>query len=172
MADDASLGSLTGSLEIDDKLTDTLTDAARQVAEFAGAFDGAMGIVIGAAGAAAAAIAGLTATIVALAEKGSTIQGVTEAFDRLAEHAGTSGEVLRENFSAGLQGTVDQMAITRDDDRRELLTEITLASHCGSKLTDHLRRSRMLVVTYLKAFGQVWEWVLVIQLPLESKPLG
>jgi len=117
MADDASLGSLTGSLEIDDKLTDTLTDAARQVAEFAGAFDGAMGIVIGAAGAAAAAIAGLTATIVALAEKGSTIQGVTEAFDRLAEHAGTSGEVLRENFSAGLQGTVDQMAIMQSTTR-------------------------------------------------------
>jgi hypothetical protein len=115
MADE--LGSLTGVLAIDDQLSGVLDAASQKVGEFADMFDGAMGVVIGAAGAAAAAVAGLTTAVVELAEKGSTVSGVEDAFNTLALQVGTTGEALRTSFSSGLAGTVDQLTIMKDTTR-------------------------------------------------------
>lgn len=103
------IGSLTGELELDDNLSSGLTIAISKVKQFADSFDGMVGGIIEGGAAITAAITGIGATIVALGVKGSTIQGVTEAFDRLAGQAGTTGDALREALDAGLKDTTSNM---------------------------------------------------------------
>ncbi len=105
------IGSLTGSITLDDHFSSVLEGTARKVEMFADGFEGAMGVVAASALIGAAAIAAVGAGIVELGEKGSKIIGVTDAFDRFAETAGTTGEALRTSFSEGLKGTVDEMGI-------------------------------------------------------------
>lgn len=103
------IGSLTGTVAIEDQLTDKLTEVANHVKNFAEGFDGAMGTLAVGAGIAAAAITGLAISVVALGEEGSKIVGVENAFDRLAESAGTTGDALRGGLLAGIKGTIDDM---------------------------------------------------------------
>src|SRR5215471_5108404 len=108
------IGTLIGSIVLEDQMSSALTVIESKLDEFAKHYDGVIGAIgIGAAGA-VAAIGGITTSILLLDEKGSTIQGVTDSFDHLAQQAGTSGDVLRDRFSAGLKGTVDDMAIMQD----------------------------------------------------------
>ncbi|MES2360074.1 MAG: hypothetical protein V4529_17165 [Gemmatimonadota bacterium] len=103
------IGTLTGQIAIEDQLTDHLTEIANHVKHFADEFEGAMGAMAIGVGVAAAAIIGLTISVVALGEEGSKIIGVENAFDRLAESAGTTGDALRGGLLAGIKGTIDDM---------------------------------------------------------------
>src|SRR5438105_10446631 len=105
------IGSLTGQIAIEDQLSGQLTSIAARVKQFAEGFDGALGELAVGAGGLGAAIAGVAISVVELGEQGSKIIGVTNAFNTLAEKAGTTGEVLRGSLSAGLKGTVSDMVL-------------------------------------------------------------
>lgn len=115
------IGSLTGQVAIEDQVTDKLTLISENVMKFAEGFAeelGALGPVLGGAAVAvaglSAAVVSLTITIQELGEKGSTILGVENAFDTLAQRAGTTGDALRTNLSAGVKDTVDQFELMKD----------------------------------------------------------
>lgn len=120
------IGSLTGQIALEDQLTNKLTTVMSSVRRFAENFDGALGAVAIGVGATAAAVAGLTISVVALGEKGSTILGVEDAFNRLAEAAGSTGEALINSLSAGVKDTVDSM---------ELMQSVSRAMTAGVKLS-------------------------------------
>ncbi len=117
MAEGLSIGTLTGSIELEDFLTPALEKAAKAVektldvigelgpwgAQIADGLALVGGAVTGVA--AAASIAG--GAILALGMKGSTILGVEQAFDRLAEQAGSTGDALRGALLSGVKDTID-----------------------------------------------------------------
>src|SRR5258708_4117719 len=105
------IGSLTGTVGIDDQLTGALTLAANKVKAFAEEFDGVMGTLSIGAGIVAGAIVGIAVSITALGEEGSKILGVQNAFDHLSEAAGTTGEELRGSLTQGVHGTVSEMKL-------------------------------------------------------------
>lgn len=114
---DLDIGALTGKIELDDQMSSALELVSSKLEKFGEQFGGVMGGVALSAGLAVGAIAAVTGAIVALGEKGSTVQGVTEAYDHLAQTAGTTGDALREAFSTGLKGTVDNMDIMQSTTR-------------------------------------------------------
>jgi hypothetical protein len=120
------IGSLTGTITLEDKLTENLLEISNKVKEFANGLEGFLGAAAIGFGVVTAAVLGTTASIVKLGEEGSTLLGVENAFDRLAEKAGTTGEALRGALSEGLKGTVDDMEMMQTTSR--LLTT-------GMKLT-------------------------------------
>jgi hypothetical protein len=97
------------------------------VKDFAEHFEGMARVVVEGSAVAVAAIASITGAVITLGEKGSTIIGVTDAFDRLAIKAGTTGEALRSGLSEGVKGTVDDLKLMETTSR--LLTT-------GMKLTE------------------------------------
>ncbi len=105
------IGSLTGVISIEDQISDKLTEVARHVKDFATEVEGAFGAAAIGVTVLGAAIAGAVVSIVELGEKGSKIQGVTDAFDRLAASAGTTGDALRGSLSEGVKDTIDQMTL-------------------------------------------------------------
>src|SRR6266851_2080804 len=111
------IGSLTGRIELEDKLTEGLSLAMGQVKKFAEEFTSAMGVTSLVAGAATAAIGLISGAIVGLGEKGSTLIGIQEAFDRLAQSAGTTGDVLRGALTEGVKGTVSEMDLMQSTTR-------------------------------------------------------
>jgi hypothetical protein len=125
------IGSLTGKIEIEDLATSTLEKFADRVKDFAEHFEGMARVVVEGSAVAVAAIASITGAVITLGEKGSTIIGVTDAFDRLAIKAGTTGEALRSGLSEGVKGTVDDLKLMETTSR--LLTT-------GMKLTEDQTR--------------------------------
>lgn len=105
------IGSLTGVVTIEDQLSEQLTVAIEKVKSFVEEFDGAMGALAIGVSAAVVAVVGITVSIEELGKEGSKILGVENAFDHLAEGAGTTGEVLREDLSAGVRSTVTEMQL-------------------------------------------------------------
>src|SRR3990167_583630 len=120
------IGTLTGHIALEDQLTGKLSSIVFQVKKFAEDFDGALGGVAIGVGVVAAAVVGLAASIAGLGVKGSTILGVEDAFNRLAEAAGSTGEALIGGLDRGLKGTVDSM---------EQMQAVSRAMTAGVKLT-------------------------------------
>lgn len=111
------IGSLTGQVAIEDQLSDHLTSMLAHVRDFAENFDGAFGAMAIGVGVATAAIVGAAISIVELGEKGSTVLDVEASFDRLAEAAGTTGDVLRGNLSEGVKGTIGDFELMETTSR-------------------------------------------------------
>jgi hypothetical protein len=111
------IGTLTGTIEIEDQLSDTLTEVSNHVREFASDFEGAMGLAAASVGILVAAVGSAVGSIVALGEKGSTILGVEGAFDRLATAAGTTGDALRDSLSEGVKNSVGEMTLMESTSR-------------------------------------------------------
>lgn len=105
------IGSLTGAIAIEDQLSDRLTIIAEHVKKFAEGFDGAFGAAAIGVGVLTAAVAGAVVSITALGEKGSTILGVEDAFNRLATAAGSTGDALLGGLNEGVKGTIDSMVL-------------------------------------------------------------
>lgn len=120
------IGSLTGQIAIEDQMTDELTRIASHVKSFAEGIDGAFGAAAISIGVVAAAVTGAAISITALGTEGSTILGVEDAFNHLAEAAGQTGDSLREGLVAGVHGTVDEF---------ELMKTTMRAMSAGVKLT-------------------------------------
>jgi hypothetical protein len=93
------IGTLTGQIQIEDKLSGTLNSISNSVANFAQDFDGVMGLVAGGAGIAAAAIAGVTASVIALGNRGAEVDDVSSTFERFTgsvEAADSALKIMRE----------------------------------------------------------------------------
>jgi hypothetical protein len=105
------IGTLKGTLELEDNFTSVLKVAEAAVGRAGTALKGFGVVTAGALGVAAGAIAGYAASITALGEKGSIIIGVEDAFARLAERAGQTGDVLIGKLNEGLRNTVDSMVL-------------------------------------------------------------
>jgi len=127
-----SVGSLTASItklgergSIVEGIEGSFDRAAESVIRFGEKFEGLAGSIAIVAAAAVGAVGALTVGLVALGEKGSTIQGVEDAFDRLATAAGSAGDVLRENLTEGVKGTVNEF---------ELMQSVSRAMTAGVKL--------------------------------------
>lgn len=108
MSEGLDIGTLTGTVSIEDQVSERLELIIHKVKHFAEHFDGLIGGAAVATFAATAAITGMAVSIEEMAKKGSRIQGVEDAFDKLAEQAGTTGEALISGLSTGLQYTVDK----------------------------------------------------------------
>jgi hypothetical protein len=125
------IGSLTGKIEIEDAASSVLEKFGEQIKEFAERFEGMTKKILEGSALVVAGIAAVTGAVIALGEKGSTITGVTDAFDRLALQAGTTGDALREGLRSGVKGTVDDLKLMETTSR--LLTT-------GMKLTEDQTR--------------------------------
>ena len=122
-----NIGTLTGQIELQDQLTSKLTSIVINIRKSAERIDGALGAIAIGAGAVTAAVLGAVGSVVALGAKGSTILGVEQAFDRLAESVGATGEALIGGLNKGLRTTVDSMT---------LMQTVNRALSAGVKLTE------------------------------------
>lgn len=138
------IGTLTGSLVLEDNMSGILRQISGGVEEFgrrlhegfdrvekqlgdatpawvayAGAATTAGVAVVG-------AITGITAAITYLGVKGSEIQGVTDAFNDLSEQAGSTGDALLGGLMEGVKHTVDDF---------DLMKSTTRLLSSGMKLT-------------------------------------
>jgi len=111
------IGTLTGAIELDDELSPVLTIVSSSLHKFADVVTDTLGVAGIAAAAFTTVVFALGGAIVALGEKGSTLTGVENAFDRLAESAGTTGDVLRGSLTEGVRGTVDDMVLMQSTTR-------------------------------------------------------
>lgn len=105
------IGTLTGEIELEDQLSDKLTLIAERVRHWADEFQGRLKPIALGVAAVASAVALLATGIVALGSKGSVINGVEEAFDRLARAAGSTGEAFLAGLNEGVKGTVDSLQL-------------------------------------------------------------
>lgn len=119
MADGGGLldvGTLTGTIEMDDRLTGVLESVIHRVENFAESFTHRFGAITIGVGAVATAITGIAATITTLAVKGSEIADVETGFDRLAGSAENADKVL-EGMRKGVAGTVTDLQLMQDANR-------------------------------------------------------
>lgn len=120
------IGTLTGHVEIEEEFASALESLAHKAEKFAEELEGGFGLIAAGALAATAAITATVGAIVGLAVKGSTILGIEDTFDRLAEAAGTTGDVLREDLTEGVKGTIGEL---------QLMESTTRLLSSGIKLT-------------------------------------
>src|SRR5665213_2641460 len=99
------IGSLTGSISIEDQLSGALTIAADQVKKFADGFDGMIGIVAIGASLAVTAISAVTAAVTARGMHGSEVNDVTAGFDRLSGSVENATAIL-DAMRTGVAGTI------------------------------------------------------------------
>lgn len=111
------IGSLTGVVSIEDQLSEALTLCIEKVKSFVEEFDEVIGTMALGAGLAAAAIIGTAVAIEELGKEGSKIIGVENAFDHLAESAGTTGEELRGALSDSIKHTATEMQLMESTTR-------------------------------------------------------
>lgn len=110
------IGTLTGTVEIEDQLSSALTIATDSVKSFAEDFDGAMGAVALSAGIAATAIAAVTGAIVALAVAGSDVNDVKTTFEHFTESVGGSATVLN-SLRESTHGVITDFDLMKDSSR-------------------------------------------------------
>lgn len=107
------IGSLTGSIAIEDQFSSTFDLAVEKVKSFAESFEGMTGDVITGAALVVGAVGAITAAVTALGVEGSTIDGVTTAFDRLSTSVGSTGEEMRHALDEGTKGTVSSLTLMK-----------------------------------------------------------
>src|SRR4051812_4427272 len=100
------IGTLTGAIEIEDQATDVFTHVLHKAKEFAEEMDGWLGATAIGVGVVTAAVLGMAASIEHLGTEGSVINGVEDAFDRLAKQVGSTGEELFTGLNEGVKATV------------------------------------------------------------------
>src|SRR5690349_6698266 len=100
------IGTLSGSITIEDQLSSVLESLSAKVEQFADHFKGTIGSLVLGGAAVVAGIGAISAAIVELGSKGSEINDVKENFDRLSgsvEQADATMEAMRK----GTAGTID-----------------------------------------------------------------
>lgn len=110
------IGTLTGTIELDDRLTGSFETVIHGIEKFADEFLGSFkGIAVG-LGLVTTAITGIAATISTLAVKGSEINDVKEGFDRLSGGI-ENADALMKAMRTGVVGTVTDLNLMRDANR-------------------------------------------------------
>lgn len=107
------IGTLTGSIDIEDELSGKLELISHTVMHFVDDFDGAMGAVAAGVGIATTAILGMTASIIALGNKGSDINDVSATLEHFAGSAENATKIV-EKMRAGVLGTVDDFVLAKE----------------------------------------------------------
>jgi len=102
------IGTLSGTIELDDRLTAALHQITGKVESFADKFVDALGPLGVTIGVLSGAVIGLGATIVTLGVKGSEINDVTEGFDRLSGSV-ENAEAILQSMRDGIVGTMTDM---------------------------------------------------------------
>lgn len=147
------IGTLTGRIELQDGMSSVLTMLHGKVGSAESAFHNldlsvkSVGVAVGATGlAVVGAVTGIAASIAHMAEKGSKIQGVEDAFEKLAEKAGKTSQQMIGPLSDALKGTVDDM---------EMLQSMNRVLGAGVELTDKQMFTLGATAREMaKAFGQ------------------
>jgi hypothetical protein len=106
------IGSLTGSIEIEDQVTGALGMIASKVAAFAEEFGGAFGAAAVAVGTVTAAVTAATAAITALGSRGADVNDVAATFENFSggvEKAAANMKALQE----GTLETVDKFDLMK-----------------------------------------------------------
>ncbi len=96
------IGSLTGTISIEDQLSGALSIVASNVAKFAEGFEGAFGTIGVAIGVGVGAVTAFTAAVTALGVKGADVNDVTSTF----EHFSGSAAEATANLQALQEGTL------------------------------------------------------------------
>lgn len=120
------IGTLSGSIVISEKIAETAGRVNSHLDSIGAKFEGITSTLLLGSAAIVGALGGIAAGIVTLGEKGSTILGVEEAFDRLAISIGETGDALIGGLSEGVRNTVDSF---------ELMKSANRALSAGVKLT-------------------------------------
>jgi hypothetical protein len=107
------IGSLTGSVSIEDQFSSAFTLASSAVKSFADEFDGLAGDVIKGAAIMVTAITTVTAAVITLGIEGSKINEVETGFDRLAGSTENASAILAA-MRVGVQGTVSDLTLMTD----------------------------------------------------------
>jgi len=110
------IGTLTGTIELDDRLTGTFETVIHSIEKFGEDFLGSFkGIALG-LGLVTTALTGMAATISTLAVKGSEINDVKEGFDRLSGGV-EQADALMQAMRQGVVGTINDLNLMRDANR-------------------------------------------------------
>lgn len=111
MSASLDIGSLTGQVALEDQASEVMFEVIQHAKHFVQEFEGLLGVVTLVGGAVTAAVAGAIISIEELGKHGSVILGVEQAFDKLAESVGTTGDALREGLSEGVKHTVGDLTL-------------------------------------------------------------
>lgn len=109
-----NVGDLLAVLKLQDEMSPLLGVAGKNISEFTDAANKAFPEVAVAIGVVTVALGAAVGAVVALGEEGSKILGVSNAFDRLADSAGSTGDTFRDALSNGVKGTVSEMTLMQD----------------------------------------------------------
>lgn len=110
------VGTLTGTIEMDDRLSGTFELIIHKAEHFASKLTGTFGAITVGVGAVATAVTGVAATITLLAVKGSEIADVEHGFNRLAGGVENADRILEE-MRKGVAGTVSDLDLMTDANR-------------------------------------------------------
>src|SRR5690606_2675425 len=111
------IGTLAGRISVEDEFTSTFRKFDAEINRVGQSLQRYAVVTVGALAGATAAVAGYGAAIVALGQKGSTITGVTEAFNRLSASVGETGEAMLNQLSEGVRHTVDGTVLMQQANR-------------------------------------------------------
>lgn len=105
------IGTLTGSIEIEDQASGALNYVIGRVKEFAQSWEGAMGLVGVASIGTATAIGAVTAAVTALGMRGTEVNNLTNSLERFTGSASAASEVLQQ-MREGTKGVVTDFELT------------------------------------------------------------
>ena len=104
------IGTLTGSIVIENEVSGVLTTITREVETFASKFDGAMGVAALSVGAVVTAVGGLSAAIIALGNRGSDINDVAASLNNLAGSAANADAIVSQ-MRSGVASTLSDFEL-------------------------------------------------------------
>ena len=107
------IGTLTGTIAIEDQFSGVFSIAQREVEKFADSFGGALGDIAKEGGIAVTAISAITGAITALGVKGSEVNDVGNSFVRLSGSVGAASADI-EAMRKGVVGTIDDLKLMTD----------------------------------------------------------
>lgn len=125
------LGTLTGTIDLDDQMSGALDAVQAKVSSFADAFLDELGPIGVAVGVVATALGALGAATVALAEKGSQVNDLTTSFDRLAGSTQNASDILSA-MKDGTAGTIDNLQLMQMANKELATGAVTTAADFGT----------------------------------------
>lgn len=106
------IGSLTGTIAIEDQVSSALNMIANRVQKFAEGFDGAMGAAAISVGVVVTAVTAVTAAITALGNRGSDVNDVAATLDQFAGSAERASSIMAK-MQEGTLGTVSNFDLMK-----------------------------------------------------------
>lgn len=99
------IGTLTGSIAIEDQLSSHLSALTSRVKNFADNFDGTMGKLVIGSGAVLATVTAITGAVVALGNRGSDINSLSDSLDNFAGSGANANKII-DAMRIGTMGVV------------------------------------------------------------------